>query len=122
MSRGWESVFAVTGLWVMLCELAAGPAQAQYASPYPYPAAPPVVAAPPAVAAYPYLWGDRRFCWYDRAWNGPGWYWCGYAFRRGYGWGGGYGWNGWVWRGGRGWHGPGWHGDRGWRGGERYHP
>jgi hypothetical protein len=30
MSRGWKSVLAVTGLWVMLCELA-GPAQAQYA-------------------------------------------------------------------------------------------
>jgi hypothetical protein len=113
MSRGWKSVLAVTGLWVMLCELA-GPAQAQYATPYPaapYPAAPPVVvappvvAAPPAVAAYPYLWGGRRYCWYGNAWNGPGWYRCGYAFRSGYGWGGGYGWNNWVWRGGHGWRG-----------------
>jgi hypothetical protein len=124
MSKGRESVLAVAGLLVMLCELAAGPAQAQYAYPSPYPpappveaapptvAAPPVVVAPPAVAAYPYLWGGRRFCWYNNAWNGPGWYWCGYAFRRGYGWGGGYGWNGWVWRGGRGWRGPGWHGGR----------
>ena len=30
-------------------------------------------------------------------WNGPGWYWCGYAWRRGYGWGGGYGYHGWGW-------------------------
>src|SRR5205807_3488262 len=29
-------------------------------------------AAPPAAAAYPYLWSGLRFCWYDRAWNGPG--------------------------------------------------
>lgn len=31
MSKGRESVLAVAGLLVMLCELAAGPAQAQYA-------------------------------------------------------------------------------------------
>jgi hypothetical protein len=114
MSRGWKCMSAVAGLLVMLCKLATGPAQAQYAYPYPYPAAPPVaappvappvVAAPPLVAAYPYVWGGRRFCWYNRAWNGPGWYWCGYAFRSGYGWGGGHGWNGWVWHGGRGWRG-----------------
>jgi hypothetical protein len=28
-------------------------------------------------------------------WQGPGWYWCGYAYRTGLGWGGGYEWNGW---------------------------
>src|SRR5512143_3407996 len=42
-----------------------------------------------------YVWGGRRYCWYDDGWQGPGWYWCGYAWRRGYGWGGAYGWHGW---------------------------
>lgn len=42
-----------------------------------------------------YVWGGRRYCWYDDGWQGPGWYWCGYAWRRGFGWGGGYGWHGW---------------------------
>ena len=42
------------------------------------------------VSPYPYLFGNQRYCWYNSAWNGPGWYYCGYAFRRGYGWGGGY--------------------------------
>jgi hypothetical protein len=45
------------------------------------------------VLFYPYA--GRRYCWYDYGWSGPGWYWCGYAGRRGYGWGGGYGWRGW---------------------------
>ena len=114
MSRGWESVFAVAGLLVMLCELAAGPAQAQYTYPYPYPARRRHTGQQQprrSLRHTRYLWGGRRFCWYDNAWNGPGWYRCGYAFRRGYGWGGGYGWNGWVWRGGYGWRGPGWRGD-----------
>ena len=48
-----------------------------------------------------YYWGGRSYCWYPNGWRGPGWYWCGYAFRQGYGWGGAYGWNGWR-RGGRG--------------------
>jgi hypothetical protein len=30
-------------------------------------------------------WNGRRYCWYDSAWSGPGWYWCGYAWRRGFG-------------------------------------
>ena len=44
-----------------------------------------------------FLWvfGGRHYCWYYAGWDGPGYYWCGYAWRRGYGWGGGYGWNGW---------------------------
>jgi hypothetical protein len=46
-----------------------------------------------------YVFGGRRYCWYFDGWHGPGWYWCGYRWRRGYGWGGGYGWHG--WRGGR---------------------
>ena len=41
-----------------------------------------------------FIWLGRHYCWYDDGWNGPGWYWCGYAFRHGYGWGGGYGWRG----------------------------
>lgn len=58
-----------------------------------------------------YFFGGRRYCWYDFGWRGPGWYWCGYSSRRGYGWGGGYGWHGWGGghrivrgRGGRGGH------------------
>jgi hypothetical protein len=37
----------------------------------------------------------HNFCWYDGGWQGPGWYWCGYAWNNGYGWGGGEGWQGW---------------------------
>jgi hypothetical protein len=37
----------------------------------------------------------HNFCWYDDGWQGPGWYWCGYAWNNGYGWGGAEGWNGW---------------------------
>lgn len=71
-----------------------------------------------------YYWGGRRYCWYDGGWRGPGWYYCGYAWRRGWGWGGPIGWRGWArpgWHGG--YHGGyygryhgGWHGDRGWHG------
>ena len=94
------ALLAASGFLAALCGLA-GPTRAQYAPPYGYgyPAPPPVV-APVPVAPYPYLFGNQRYCWYDSAWNGPGWYYCGYAFRRGFGWGGAYGWNG--WRGGRG--------------------
>ena len=46
----------------------------------------------------------HNFCWYDGGWQGPGWYWCGYAWNNGYGWGGGDGWHGWN-RGA--YHGPG---------------
>ena len=42
-----------------------------------------------------YIWGGRNYCWYDDAWNGPGYYWCGYAYRRGFGFGGILGWHGW---------------------------
>ncbi|OJU24607.1 MAG: hypothetical protein BGN89_16775 [Alphaproteobacteria bacterium 64-6] len=41
------------------------------------------------------VFGGRRWCYYWDAWNGPGWYWCGYGWRRGFGWGGGPGWHGW---------------------------
>src|ERR1039458_7473564 len=51
-----------------------------------------------AVEVQIYMFSGRRYCWYDDAWSGPGWYWCGYAWRNGIGWGGGYGWH--SWRGG----------------------
>ena len=37
----------------------------------------------------------HNFCWYDGGWQGPGYYWCGYAWNHGAGWGGGEGWHGW---------------------------
>jgi hypothetical protein len=75
-----------------------------------------------------YVYYGRNYCWYDGGWRGAGWYWCGYAGRRGFGWGGAAGWRGWsygptYWRGGA-WVGPrgyhhrewgGWHGERGHR-------
>jgi hypothetical protein len=86
-------------------------------------------ASPPALDHVQWFWGGRNYCWYDGGWRGPGFYWCGYAWRRGYGWGGGYGWRG--WRGGHpsayyhggGWrdHDRGWHDHGGWRGGDRGH-
>jgi hypothetical protein len=42
-----------------------------------------------------YFWNGRRYCFYPDGWQGPGWYWCGYAWRRGFGFGGGLGWRGW---------------------------
>lgn len=42
-----------------------------------------------------YYHNKRRYCWHWDGWKGPGWYWCGYHKRRGYGWGGGTGWNKW---------------------------
>ena len=42
-----------------------------------------------------YRYHGRRYCWYFDGWQGPGWYWCGYAMRRGLGWGGGDGWRSW---------------------------
>ena len=72
--------------------LAAGSAQAA-----------PLSAAPGAAAEsmtlvdnVQYVYGGYRHCWYRGGWKGPGWYRCGYAWRRGYGWGGPVGWNGWA--------------------------
>ena len=42
-----------------------------------------------------YVYGGRRYCFYPEGWRGPGYYWCGYAWRQGYGWGGPLGWRGW---------------------------
>jgi hypothetical protein len=58
-----------------------------------------------------FLFGGRQYCWYDDGWRGPGWYWCGYAQRSGFGWGGGFGWHG--WRGGHRGGGGGHHGGGG---------
>ena len=41
-----------------------------------------------------FFYGKARYCWYD-GWRGPGWYQCGFGWRRGYGWGGPLGWQGW---------------------------
>ena len=57
-----------------------------------------------------FLYLGRNYCWYDDGWNGPGFYWCGYAFRPGFGWGGGHGWHGWRGGGGFGGRGPGFRG------------
>lgn len=48
-----------------------------------------------AVQTVQFVWRGRRYCWYDAGWRGPGWYWCGYRLRRGFGWGGPVGWHGW---------------------------
>lgn len=42
-----------------------------------------------------YVYRGRRHCWYPDGWHGPGWYQCGYRWRRGLGWGGPMGWQGW---------------------------
>jgi hypothetical protein len=55
-----------------------------------------------------FFFGGQNYCWYDAGWRGPGWYWCGYAYRTGLGWGGGDGFRG--WRRGGGGHGGGGHG------------
>jgi hypothetical protein len=49
-----------------------------------------------------FFFGGQNYCFYYNGWRGPGYYWCGYAWRRGYGWGGPRGWNGWHGRGGGG--------------------
>jgi hypothetical protein len=55
-----------------------------------------------------YFYNGHNYCWYYDGWQGPGWYWCGYAWRRGYGWGSPvWGWNSWAWRGPRYYRGPG---------------
>jgi hypothetical protein len=67
------------------------------------PVAPMSGVAPTNVEQAQFFFGGRDYCWYDDGWQGPGFYWCGYAWRRGFGWGGGAGWHGWG-RGGRGGH------------------
>jgi hypothetical protein len=61
----------------------------------------------PTLDPVQYFWAGHNYCWYYNGWNGPGWYWCGYPWRRGFGWGGPYGWHG--WRGGGHYYGHGGH-------------
>jgi hypothetical protein len=92
------------------------------------------LADPPLLQKAQYFWGGRRYCWYFDGWRGPGYYWCGYGARYGFGWGGGRGWHGWGpgyhyggyryggYRHGGYYHGGGWHGGHGgghgdWHGG-----
>lgn len=49
-------------------------------------------AAPSLIQQTQFFWDGREYCFYPDGWHGPGWYWCGYAWRRGLGWGGGSGW------------------------------
>jgi hypothetical protein len=42
-----------------------------------------------------YVSGGKQYCWYDNGWKGPGWYWCGYNLRQGFGYGGPPGWQNW---------------------------
>jgi hypothetical protein len=49
----------------------------------------------PIEKAQAFFWGGFRYCFYWDGWHGPGWYRCGYQWRRNYGWGGGPGWHGW---------------------------
>jgi hypothetical protein len=48
------------------------------------------------VAVRVYVHHGHRYCFYFSGWHGPGWYRCGFAWRRGLGWGGAYGWNAWT--------------------------
>jgi hypothetical protein len=48
-----------------------------------------------AVEKTQFIYGGRNYCWYPDGWHGPGFYWCGYAYRTGFGWGGPIGWHGW---------------------------
>ena len=56
----------------------------------------------PTLDRVQFIYLGHNYCWYDGGWQGPGFYWCGYAWRHGFGWGGGSGWHG--------WHGGGWRG------------
>ena len=53
-----------------------------------------------AVEETQFVYLGRDYCWYPDGWHGPGFYWCGYAWRSGFGWGGPIGWRGWHPRGG----------------------
>lgn len=48
-----------------------------------------------AIEKTQFFYLGRNYCWYPDGWHGPGFYWCGYAYRTGYGWGGPIGWHGW---------------------------
>jgi hypothetical protein len=45
-----------------------------------------------------FVFEGHKHCWYRDGWHGPGWYWCGYRTRKGFGWGGEEGYHGWKHR------------------------
>ncbi|WP_424631342.1 hypothetical protein [Bradyrhizobium sp. SYSU BS000235] len=79
-------IYSTAAALAAFCSLSTGPANALPAD---------RLAAPSAVEQTQFIFGGRNYCWYDAGWHGPGFYWCGYAMRRGFGWGGGAGWRGW---------------------------
>lgn len=84
----------------LLATVALGAAAASAAPPVP--ARDAVGTTTNAVESVDYLYGGHRYCWYLDGWHGPGWYRCGYSWRRGLGWGSPvWGWNGWAWSGPR---------------------
>src|ERR1043165_2476353 len=48
-----------------------------------------------AIEKTQFFYLGREYCWYPDGWHGPGFYWCGYEWRPGFGWGGPWGWRGW---------------------------
>jgi hypothetical protein len=56
----------------------------------------------PTLQPTQFFFGGENYCWYGGGWQGPGYYYCGYEWRRGLGWGGRDGWNGWHGGGNRG--------------------
>src|SRR5690242_20008198 len=54
------------------------------------------VATEPLQDVAVHVFRGRPYCFYFDGWHGPGWYRCGWAWRRGLGWGGIYGWNDWY--------------------------
>jgi hypothetical protein len=106
-----RTLLALTASAIMAGSAIAGAAQA---TPMSAPSIAPVFSAVYTPADRPllqdaqYFYSGRNYCWYDDGWNGPGYYWCGYGARRGFGWGGVFGWNGWNWgHGGHGYRGAG---------------
>jgi len=64
----------------------------------------------PTLQPAQFFFGGQNYCWYGGGWRGPGYYYCGYAWRQGLGWGGGDGWNGWHGGGNHGGNAGGYHG------------
>ncbi len=50
----------------------------------------------PIEKAQSFYRGGYRYCFYWDGWHGPGWYRCGFEWRRNYGWGGAPGRQGWA--------------------------
>ncbi|MEH2508942.1 hypothetical protein V1291_000296 [Nitrobacteraceae bacterium AZCC 1564] len=82
--RNW--IYSTAAALAAVCSLSTGSANALPAD---------RLAVPSSVEQTQFIFGGRNYCWYNNGWHGPGFYWCGYAMRRGLGWGGGAGWHGW---------------------------